>query len=106
MIEFQKNLNYSDLNAAYGELLTDKQKEFLELYYDCDVSLNEIAEQYGISRQAVRDAIVRGERSLNEFEGKLGFVEKKAKLTKCLSLLREGDSRGAESLLAALVEEE
>ena len=43
----------------YGELLTERQKEFYELYYDEDLSLSEIAENYGISRQGVRDVIVR-----------------------------------------------
>ena len=43
----------------YGELLTERQKEFYELYYDEDLSLSEIAENYGISRQVVRDVIVR-----------------------------------------------
>ena len=41
----------------YGELLTDRQKEFYDLYYNEDLSLSEIAENYGISRQGVRDQI-------------------------------------------------
>ena len=45
----------------YGELLTDRQKEFYDLYYNEDLSLSEIAENYGISRQGVRDVIVRAE---------------------------------------------
>ena len=44
----------------YGELLTDRQKEFFDLYYNEDLSLAEIAENAGISRQGVRDVIVRG----------------------------------------------
>ena len=43
----------------YGELLTDRQKEFYDLYYNEDLSLSEIAENYGISRQGERDDIVR-----------------------------------------------
>ena len=60
--------NVSLLNDYYGNLLTEHQRDMIRLYYDCDVSLNEIAEEYGISRQAVRDAIVRGEKTLNELE--------------------------------------
>ena len=45
----------------YGELLTDRQKEFFDLYYNEDLSLAEIAENAGISRQGVRDVIVRAE---------------------------------------------
>ena len=50
----------------YGELLTERQKEFYELYYDEDLSLSEIAENYGISRQGVRDVIVRAEAYMTE----------------------------------------
>ena len=60
----------------YGELLTDRQKEFYELYYDEDMSLSEIAENYGISRQGVRDVIVRAEAYLTEIEDKTGLVKR------------------------------
>ena len=110
MIEFQKNLSYSDLNAVYGSLLTEKQREFLELYYDCDVSLNEIAEQYGISRQAVRDAIVRGEKVLSEFEAKLGLLKRRAetadKLNKAVELIDSDNQKSAKEILTSLIEEE
>ena len=52
----------------YGELLTDRQKEFYDLYYNEDLSLSEIAENYGISRQGVRDVIVRAENYMTEIE--------------------------------------
>ena len=60
----------------YGELLTERQKEFYELYYDEDLSLSEIAENYGISRQGVRDVIVRAEAVLTELEDKTGLVRR------------------------------
>ena len=60
----------------YGELLTDRQKEFYQLYYDEDLSLAEIAENYGISRQGVRDVIVRAEAYLTEIEDKTGLVRR------------------------------
>ena len=60
----------------YGELLTDRQKEFYQLYYDEDYSLAEIAEIYGISRQGVRDVIVRAEAYLTEIEDKTGLVKR------------------------------
>lgn len=62
----------------YGELLTDKQRELFDLYYNEDLSLTEIAEHAGISRQGVRDAIVRGETLLRDTEDKLGFVARYA----------------------------
>ena len=58
----------------YGEMLTDKQKEMFDLYYNEDLSLAEISEHVGITRQGVRDSIVRAERALREMEEKLGLV--------------------------------
>ena len=58
----------------YGELLTEKQKELFDLYYNEDLSLSEIAEQAEISRQGVRDAIVRAETILRDTEDRLHLV--------------------------------
>ena len=60
----------------YGELLTDKQREYYDLHYNEDLSLYEIAEQSGVSRQAVWDIIRRAEASMMETEKKTGFVAK------------------------------
>ena len=60
----------------YGETLTDRQKEFFDLYYNEDLSLGEIAENYGISRQGVRDVIVRAEASMQEIEDKTGLIRR------------------------------
>lgn len=60
----------------YGELLTERQKEFYDLYYNEDLSLGEIAENYGISRQGVRDVIVRAEAYMTEIEDKTGLVKR------------------------------
>ena len=54
----------------YGDLLTERQREFYDLYYNEDLSLAEIAENYGISRQGVRDVIVRAEAAMSEIEEK------------------------------------
>ena len=58
----------------YGDLLTQRQREFYDLYYNEDLSLAEIAENYGISRQGVRDVIVRAEAILTDFEEKTGII--------------------------------
>mgnify|MGYP001543665321 CR=1 FL=1 len=67
-----KNQTYrmTMLYDFYGELLTDRQKEFFDLYYNEDLSLAEIAENAGISRQGVRDVIVRAEGVMQEIEDK------------------------------------
>ncbi len=69
-----KNLNYSTLLDIYGGMLTDKQRDMMEFYYNDDLSLSEIADNCGISRQGVRDAIKRGEESLDELEEKIGVT--------------------------------
>ena len=60
----------------YGDLLTDRQKEFYDLYSNEDLSLAEIAENYGITRQGVRDVIVRAEAYLTEIEDKTGLIRR------------------------------
>ena len=60
----------------YGELLTERQKEFFDLYYNEDLSLAEIAENAGISRQGVRDVIVRAEATMQEVEDKTGIIKR------------------------------
>lgn len=60
----------------YGDTLTDRQKEFFDLYYNEDLSLGEIAENYDISRQGVRDVIVRAEKAMQEIEDKTGLIKR------------------------------
>ena len=60
----------------YGDLLTERQKEFYDLYYNEDLSLAEIAENSGITRQGVRDVIVRAEAFLTEIEDKTGIIKR------------------------------
>lgn len=71
-----KDLNIAFLLDFYGEMLTDKQRDVIELYYDEDLSLGEIAETAHITRQGVRDSIKRGEAQLLELEEKLGLADK------------------------------
>lgn len=73
----------------YGDLLTDKQRELFDLYYNEDMSLAEIAEHAGISRQGVRDAVVRGESLLRDTEDKLGFVKRYAGYEAKLDMIAE-----------------
>ena len=73
-----KNQAYrmSLLYDFYGDLLTDRQKEFFDLYYNDDLSLSEIAENYGISRQGVRDVIVRAEAAMDGIEEKTHLIRR------------------------------
>ena len=73
-----KNQTYrmSMLYDFYGELLTPRQREFFDLYYNEDLSLAEIAENHGITRQGVRDVIVRAENTMQEVEDKTGIIKR------------------------------
>lgn len=72
----EKNIEISFLLDFYGDMLTEKQREVIEYYYDDDLSLGEIAYNQGITRQGVRDAIKRAESSLFEMEERLGLAAK------------------------------
>ncbi len=74
----------------YQALLTDKQRSYMELYYLDDHSLGEIAESYGVSRQAVYDNIRRTEAMLEEYEEKLCLLEKFQQRTQMLLQLTMG----------------
>lgn len=69
-----KDLSYATLLDIYGGVLTEKQREMMDLYYNEDLSLSEIAQNLGISRQGVRDSIKRGEETLAELDGKIGVM--------------------------------
>ena len=71
-----KKVEISMLWQIYGKLLTEKQYEYIDYYYNQDLSLSEIAENDNITRQAVRDIIKKGERKLFEYEEKLLFMKK------------------------------
>ncbi|MBP8856194.1 MAG: DNA-binding protein [Oscillospiraceae bacterium] len=71
-----KNLELSFLLDFYGDVLTEKQREVMQQYYNDDLSLAEIAENFSITRQGVRDSIKRGEGTILELEQKIGFARR------------------------------
>ena len=78
----EKNVKVGMLLDLYGEMLTDKQKDILDLYYNNNLSLAEISEDVGITRQAVRDSIVKGENKLFRIRRKTRNYEKGSKTRK------------------------
>ena len=72
----EKNVTVSILLDIYGKVLTEKQQDVLDLYYNENLSLAEIAEEVGITRQAVRDCIVKGEKRLFNLEERLEIMKK------------------------------
>ena len=71
-----RKVEISMLCEIYGKLLTEKQLDIMDNYYNLDLSLSEIAENEGITRQAVRDIIKKGENKLFEYEEKLLFMKR------------------------------
>ncbi|MDO5755546.1 MAG: sigma factor-like helix-turn-helix DNA-binding protein [Tissierellia bacterium] len=87
-------LRLSFLYDIYGKLLTKTQKEVFVYYYGEDLSMNEIAKNIGISKQAVSENLKRAQENLEQFEKNLGYLEK----NQYLSLYLEDMARGIEDL--------
>lgn len=91
---FEKDLNIGFLLDFYGDVLTERRRDALDFYYNNDMSLSEIADEMGISRQGVRDLIKKAAEELLFYEEKLGLA-KKFKLAqhhaeRALSMCEEG----------------
>ena len=83
-----KDMRVSYLLDFYGDLLTDKQRDSLDYYYNEDLSLGEIGENLGISRQGVRDNIKRAEAVLFEMEEKLGLAARFSQINERLDSIK------------------
>lgn len=94
-----KNLYISALLDVYGAVLNEKQRELCEYYYNDDLSLAEIAENVGITRQGVRDLIKRGEQTLLSLEESCRYCERFLRLKELSAKAREGDKAAAKSIL-------
>lgn len=103
-----KNIQISMLCEIYGKLLTEKQLQILEDYYNLDLSLSEIAENNNITRQAVRDIIKKGEAKLFEYEEKLGIMKKIAKqeerISSVLAELTKIETRFSDEQIGKILE--
>ncbi|MGN0662181.1 MAG: sigma factor-like helix-turn-helix DNA-binding protein [Faecalibacterium sp.] len=84
-----KDLEMGYLLDFYGEVLTAKQREMLRQYYNDDLSLSEIGENFGITRQGARDAIKHGETTLKELEAKVGFAARYRRVQEKLEELEQ-----------------
>ena len=103
-----KKVEISMLCQIYGKLLTENQFNILDNYYNLDLSLSEIAENEGITRQAVRDIIKKGENKLFEFEEKLGIMKKEMKqeekIANILSELTKIQTKFTDEQIAEILE--
>ena len=104
----EEKVQISMLCQLYGKLLTEKQYEFIDDYYNNDLSLSEIAENNDITRQAVRDIIKKGEKKLFEYEEKLMFMKRtlnqEKKIEKALSELTKIQKNYSDKQIASVLE--
>ena len=85
----EEKVRISILLELYGKLLTEKQYEFMDYYYNQDLSLSEIGNNNDITRQAVRTILLKSKKKLEEYESKLKFMQKEEKIKKYIEELEE-----------------
>lgn len=104
----EQNVKISVLNEIYGKLLTKKQYEIIDDYYNNDLSLSEIAQNNQITRQAVRDILKKGEKKLFEYEEKLLFMKRmlnqEKKIGKVLAELTKIRQNNTDQEIAIILE--
>lgn len=108
MIFLAKDLSVTILLDVYGQLLTEKQRDAIDMYYNEDLSLAEIAGEIDISRQGVLASIKQGEKHLEEYESALGIVKRfqtiSAKIDEIDKILDKADFDGAEQMKELLTD--
>ena len=94
----EKKQRVNLLMDCYEELLTDKQKQYLSLYYEEDLSLAEIAEDLDVSRNAVYDNLKRAVHSLEDYESKLHLLEKHQQRMDLIQRIEETQNQSQDEL--------
>ena len=87
-MDLEKMIEVGQLFQRYRNLLTDKQKEIVSLYYEEDYSLGEISENLNVSRQGVYDTLKRSEKTMRDYEKKLHLVSKLQKQEEAVKLVK------------------
>ena len=107
---FEKNLNIGLLLDFYGDVLNERRRDALDFYYNNDMSLAEIADAVGITRQGARGGIKKGEEELLFLEEKLGLAARHRLITEeareliglAESTVKESDGEEMQTLLSAI----
>lgn len=101
-MDLEHNLKISLLLEIYGKLLTNKQQEILNEFFNCNISLSEIAQSHSSSRQAVNDLIKRSVKILEGYEDKLGLLARFNKIKSKINKVLVSDKKDISSLENAL----
>ena len=96
---FEKDLRLALLLDTYGEVLDEHTRSVMRAYYDDDLSLSEVAELVGISRQGVRHVIKKGEEQLRFMEDRLGLVKRHGELVKAAEIISDVAKKIANSTI-------
>ena len=108
-MEPENNIKISLLLDIYGKLLTEKQHNLLNDYYNNDLSLAEIAENENITRQAVRDNLKKGEKKLFYYEEKLEVmkknIEQEEQIASILSEINTLTEKSSDNEIASVLED-
>lgn len=106
-MQTEKHFALSLLLDIYGALLTQKQRDALDMYLNEDLSLSEIAENTGTSRQAAQDSIKKAEQRLQEWEDALGICKKRQQIEEILQQMqRQRQDQGAIEQIRKILWEE
>ena len=107
-MKLKTRLEQTELYDYYGAILPPKHQEILQMYYYEDCGLSEIANIYGVSRQAILYYIEKAEKRLGEMEEKLGFATKnkeiKKDISKLVSLINDSNRAKAEKIIVDILE--
>ena len=101
----EEKIELSILLNLYGNLLTETQRKYMDLYYNQDYSLSEIGDNENITRQAVRTILVKSKRKLYEYEQKLKFMEKEKNIKKLIENLKNSKSETEKKKIIKKIQE-
>lgn len=101
---FEKDMKFPRLLDTYGPLLSDRKQELLEYYYNDDLSLSEISELTGISRQGVRDSIRKSQEEINNWEDRLHLIARSDERSALIDELEKAAASGDGENLRILIE--
>jgi len=87
--EFDEITSISLLYDYYGNLLPERQRQVIHLYYEENLSLAEIGQEFGISRQGVHDALKKAQKALDEYESQLGLIQRFSETTEAIRMIDE-----------------
>ena len=101
-MDLKDRVEIASLLTEYGALLTEKQREMLRMYTELDMSLFEVAEEFSVTRQAVRDAVRHAVTTLQNYEDKVKKIALKRELTAALDAMSDSDREKLKGLYEIL----